>query len=633
MHGFHDRLAWIDLSDRSIDFRPLDPVDVRNFAGGSGLGAALLARLTGPATAPLSPENPLCFLTGPFTATAVPAGSRHEVVSLSPLTGIYGESNCGGSLGWHLKRSGLDGLVVTGAADRPVALVVDRGEIRLRDAGDLWGLDVYRTDAALKEELGDRGAVTAAIGPAGERQVLLASISHDGRHTRAAGRCGLGAVMGSKRLKAVVVTSRGEAETPVADPEGLRSSVKEGLAVIRERLDLFGDMGTPGGVLVYDKLGNLPVLNWREGRGGELATRISGQTLKETIRVRRTGCKACPIQCGRMVQVKEGSFATDGVVSGPEYETLAAFGCLCGNGDLESVAKANELCNTLGLDTISTGSVVAFACECFEKGLLTPADADGLELGFGKPEAIVELTRRIALGEGELARLLGQGVRRAAREIGGVAPEYALEVKGLEFPMHDPRFSWGQALSYATSNRGACHLASLAHPFEISLALPELGYDGPYPARERAGKAEWTIHLQNLMALLDSLIICKFTLLNNTLRVSNYLDWYRRITGRDIDLTEFLALGERTFTLKRMINNTRGISRKDDLLPPRMRTLRKRGEDLDFEVPPGDQLLSDYYELRGWTEEGCPGSGTVDRLGLGPWAKELRERRPRPTGS
>jgi aldehyde:ferredoxin oxidoreductase len=606
---------------------------MNGFAGGSGLGAALLARLTGPATAPLSPENPLIFMTGPFAGSGVPAGSRHEVVALSPLTGIYGESNCGGSLGWLLKKAGLDGLVIRGAADEPVMVVVDRGKVRIRDARELWGLDVYRGDSAVKEGLGDRGAVTAMIGPAGERQVLLASISHDGRRTRAAGRCGLGAVMGAKRLKAVVVTSGGQAAAPVADPEGLRTSVQRGLTLIRERLDLFGEMGTPGGVTVYEKLGNLPIRNWREGRASELASRISGQTLKDTLRIRRSGCKACPIQCGRLVEVKEGPFVTDGVVSGPEYETLAAFGSLCDNGNLESIAKANELCNSLGLDTISTGGVIAFACECFEKGVLTPSDSDGLELTFGNPSAIVEMIRRIALGEGDLARLLGQGVHRAAQQIGGVASEYALEVKGLEFPMHDPRFSWGQALSYATSNRGACHLASLAHPFEIAVTLPELGYDAPYPGRERGGKAQWTIHLQNLMTLMDSLILCKFTLLSNTIRVSHHLDWYNRITGRELDLAGFLSMGERGFTLKRMINNSRGISRKDDLLPPRMRTLRKRGEDLDFDVPPVGQLLSDYYELRGWSEEGWPGPATVERLGLGTWAGLLTDGRGRQPSS
>ncbi|MHB8765005.1 MAG: aldehyde ferredoxin oxidoreductase family protein [Deferrisomatales bacterium] len=632
MHGFHDRLAWIDLTEHSARVEPLDPGDVRAFGGGAGLGAALLARLTGPATDPLGPDNPLLFLTGPCTATGVPAGSRHAVVALSPLTGIYGESNCGGSLGWRLKRSGLDGLAFTGASDRPVVAIVDGGELRFRDAGDLWGLDVYAVDDRLKAELQDPGAVTAVIGPPGERRVPLASISHDGRHTRAAGRCGLGAVMGSKGLKAVVVTSRGDTSTPVADPAGLKASVASAIAILKDRLALFGDLGTPGGVLPYHALGNLPIRNWRDARDADLASRINGTVMKDTIRVRRTGCKACPVVCGRLVEVKDGPFATDGVVSGPEYETLASFGSLCANGDLASIAKANELCNTMGLDTISTGAAVAFAFECFEQGLLTRADADGLHLAFGDAGAVVELTRRIAAGEGELARTLGQGVRRAAQVIGGGAAEYALEVKGLEFPMHDPRFSWGQALSYATSNRGACHLASLAHPFEIAVALPELGYPAAFPGRQREGKARWTIHLQNLMSVLDSLSVCKFTMLNNALRISHFAQWYDLITGDGLGVDGLLALGERSFTLKRMINNRRGITRKDDLLPPRMRTRKKRGEEVDLDVPPLAPLLSDYYELRGWTDEGRPGPETLARLGLNARGERLAGPLDRPGG-
>jgi aldehyde:ferredoxin oxidoreductase len=327
--------------------------------------------------------------------------------------------------------------------------------------------------------------------------------------------------------------------------------------------------------------------------------------------------------CGRLVEVKDGPFATGGVVEGPEYETLAAFGSLCLNDNLEAIAKANEICNRMGLDTISTGSLVAFAFECFEKGLITAADADGLDLGFGKPEAVVELVRRIALGEGELAQTLGQGVRRAAERIGGTAAEYALEVKGLEFPMHDPRFSWGQALSYCTGARGSCHLTSLAHPFELAVTLPELGYDEPFPGRQREGKAQFVIHLQHLMTLMDSLISCKFSLLNNAVRVSTLREWYNLITGRDLSLEDFMAAGERSFTLKRMVNNSRGISRKDDVLPPRMRTLKKRGEEVDLDVPPLSPMLADYYEIRGWTEEGRPGPETIQRLGLESWGDKL----------
>jgi len=620
MYGYHDRLAWIDLTNRRVEIRPIGEKDAEAFVGGSGLGSALLARLTGAETDPLGPDNPMIFMTGPFTASGVPSTSRHEAVSLSPLTGILGESNSGGSLAWELKRSGFDGLVLTGASQEPVTVVIKGQEITLRDSQDLWGLDVYAADDILKDELGSK-AVTAMIGPAGENLARIASISHNGRHTRSLGRCGLGAVMGSKKLKAIFIAAGGREEAPVSDPAGLKASIKEAIKRVRERLDLFGQMGTPGGVVNYERMGNLPINNWRQARHPELAQKTTGTTLKETIWAGRTGCKSCPVQCGRLVDVKEGPFAMDGPAEGPEYETLAAFGSLCLNDNLEAIAKANDLCNRLGLDTISTGSAVAFAMECREKGLLSQADLDGLDLAFGHTEAMVEMVRRIGLRQGEMGRLLGEGTRVASRTIGQGAEEYAVHCKGLEFPMHDPRFSWGHALSYPTGARGACHLTSLSHPFEMGVALPELGYDEPFPGRERPGKAEWTMHLQNLMTLLDSLVICKFSMLNNALTVTHFQEWYGLITGHDLDTGQFMALGERAFNLKRLINNRRGITRKDDVLPPRMRTLKKQGEGFDFDVPPLPGLLSDYYGVRGWTEEGRPGAETIARLGLKGWAE------------
>ncbi len=616
MYGFHNKISWIDLADQSIRVLPVDPRDEEMFIGGANLGAAILARETGAGTDPLGPDNPLIFMTGPFTATRVPSGSRHELISLSPQTGIYAESNCGGSFGWRLKRSGLDGLVIKGASSSPVVIVIDQDQITFRPADDLWGRDVFSADEILKSEVNDNNAVTACIGPAGENLVRFASVSHDGRHTRAAGRCGMGAVMGSKKLKAVLVTSRGKAQAPLADAQGLKDSVRSVLPMLKERLELFGQMGTPGGVINYHKLGNLPIQNWRSSWAPEVAEKTTGTVMKETIWISRAGCKSCPIMCGRLINVEEGKYATDGVMEGPEYETLAAFGSLIMNDDLEGIAKANELCNRLGLDTISCGAVAAFALECWEKGVITPELADGLDLSWGNIDSVLEMIRRIARQEGQLAVVLGLGVRGAARTLGGGSAEWAVEAKGLEFPMHDPRFSWGHALSYSTGNRGACHLTSLSHIFELAVALPELGYDAPPPGREAEGKAPWTIHLQNLMNLLDSLISCKFSMINNSLKISHFLEWYNLITGRSLDLKAFMKVGERGFNLKRMINNRRGVSRKDDILPPRMRTLRRSGPDYAFNIPPLLPMLSEYYDLRGWTEEGSPSQETLDRLGL-----------------
>ncbi len=615
MKGYHNRVAWIDLGKRQVEVRRPDEKDSQDFVGGASLGAAYLARLTGADTNPLGPGNPLIFMTGPFTASGVPASSRHDVISLSPLTGIFGESNCGGSFGWQLKRSGFDGLVITGKSDTPLVLVIDADRITFRESNDLWGTDVFTADERLKAEFDSKG-VTALIGPAGERLVKIASISHDGRHTRSAGRCGMGAVMGSKKLKGLIATSRGNTEAEIADREGFQNSLRQALKLIRERLEAFGKMGTPGGVINYDKLGNLPIDNWRMAQCTPVAEKTTGTAMRETIWVRRSGCKFCPIYCGRLVQNAEGPFALDGVQEGPEYETLAAFGALCMNDNLKAIAKANEYCNRLGLDTISAGSIIAFAMECREKGLISEKDLDGVDLAFGKPEGMVEMVKRIAFRQGTLASLLGEGSREASRVIGRGAEEYAAQVKGLEFAMHDPRFSWGHAISYSTSNRGACHLSSLSHPFELAVALPELGYEKPYPGRQREGKAQWVIHLQHVMTILDSLSICKFTMLSNALTISHFREWLEQITGFSRSLEEFMALGERAFTLKRMINNRRGITRKDDVLPPRFRTLKKRGGTVDLDVPPLFPMLSDYYDIRGWTEEGRPGAETIRRLGL-----------------
>jgi aldehyde:ferredoxin oxidoreductase len=262
--------------------------------------------------------------------------------------------------------------------------------------------------------------------------------------------------------------------------------------------------------------------------------------------------------------------------------------------------------------------------ECREKGLLSEKDLDGVDLSFGNPEGMVEMVKRIAYRQGELASLLAEGSRKASSVIGGGAEEYAIHVKGLELAMHDPRFSWGHALSYSTSNRGACHLSSLSHPFELAVALPELGYEKPYPGRQREGKAQWVIHLQHVMTILDSLSICKFTMLSNALTISHFREWLQQITGVGRSLEEFMALGERAFTLKRMINNRRGITRKDDMLPPRFRTLKKRGGSIDFDVPALLPMLSEYYDLRGWTEEGRPTPETIRRLGLEAFRSEVR---------
>lgn len=616
--GFHDRIAWVDLSKGEVDIRPLAKGDAESFIGGGGLGAAILARLVGPDTDPLGPENPLIMMTGPFTGTNVPAGSRHEVVTLSPLTGGYGEANCGGAFARSLKGCGLDGLVFTGVADKPILLAVDEDGLKFEDAGDLWGTEVFACDAALKEKYGK--VINAVIGPAGENQVSIAAIAHDGKHTRFAGRCGVGAVMGSKKLKAVVVSTKGKRETPVAQADTLKKATMEFVPQLQESLEGFRKYGTGQGVIACDQVGNLPIDNWRTAQNTPLAQKTSGLVVAREYQIKRGGCKRCAILCSRGVEVADGPYATEGQISGPEYETLAGFGSLLGNDNLESIIKANERCNQLGLDTISASMVIAFASECFEKGVITAEDTGGLELGFGKPDTMLTMIERIAKPESDFDRALATGSKRAAALFGGAAAEYAVEVKGLELPMHDPRFSWGQGLSYATSNRGACHLAAMMGDFENGCTVPELGYTESQPGRQREGKAEVTAMMQNLMSVLDSLVICKFAVIGDATSFGRMAEWLSMVTGSKISVADLNQTGERIFNLKRLINNRKGISRKDDTLPPRMQTLKKVGGDIDFDVPPIGQMLSDYYEVRGWSEEGRPSADTVARLGLAPFA-------------
>jgi aldehyde:ferredoxin oxidoreductase len=427
--------------------------------------------------------------------------------------------------------------------------------------------------------------------------------------------------MGSKRLKAVIVKRGGAKLAPLADAAGLEASLKAATPGMKDKLKLFGEYGTPGSMTNADRLGNLAIDNWRGARAPEVVAKINGVVMAETIQVRRSGCQRCPITCARVIQVKDGPYATDGVIEAPEYETLGAFGTLQRVDNLAAIAKANELCNRLGMDSISVGGTIAFANECFEKGLITAADTDGLELGFGKPDANIELTRRIGLGAGAFARLLGHGSRHAAKAIGQGAGEFAIQVKGMEFPMHDPRFTWGHALGYATSARGACHLTTASHIYDTVVTFPEAGYPEPTPGRVLDGKALQVVHRQNLATVRDSLIACHFALFNNALKATQFVDWTHLITGGGLDFDGLMAVGARAFTLKRMINNRFGIGRADDDLPARMKTLRKVGENVDFDTPPIDALLDDYYQIRGWTADGRPTAETVARHGLQEFAQ------------
>jgi aldehyde:ferredoxin oxidoreductase len=611
--GYMGKVLRIDLSRKKIEEQSFNEETCRKFIGGSGLGGKILHDETSADTDPLSPENPLIFMTGPTANTQAPTSGRHAVVSRSPLTEVFGESDAGGTWGAKLKQAGLDGIIITGKADNPTYLWIQDGKVEFRDASHLWGKDSYEVDPILKEET-HKNATVAAIGPAGEKLVLLSGIVHDGRDARMAGRCGLGAVMGSKKLKAIVV--QGSSKTPIARADDLSASVKELMPTILESSKTFGQLGTSGGVVTHETMGNFPLQNWKLGRWEEGVKKISGGAMAESILVKRYACRQCPIACGREVKVEKGPYAgVDG--AGPEYETMGTLGGMCLVDNLEAVAMANELCNRFGLDTISVGATIAFAMECYENGLLTKKDTEGIDLTWGNHQALVEMVKKIGKREG-IGEVLGKGVRKASQEIGGIASEFAMHVKGLELPAHDPRSYFGAALAFATSARGACHLSAWTMGFERGLAMPEVGADGRISRWEIEGKAEFVAKCQYMMGMYDAMKYCKFIAYGG-MKVSHCLNWFNQVTGWDMDLPEFFKTGERLLNLKRMINVRWGVSRKDDTLPPRSMTHKRTGPgltDAELHLPPLGRLLSDYYEHSGWNEWGIPRSEKLKELGL-----------------
>jgi len=610
MIGYNGKILEVDLSSRKINILSLDEEITKNYIGGSGLAAKIIYDETSPEIDPLDSRSLLVFMTGPFTNTAIPTSGRHAIAARSPLTGIWGEADVGGSWGISLKRAGYDGIKIKGASKTPVYLWIHNAKIEIKDAKHLWGIDTYKIEDLLKNETDEKASI-ACIGPAGESLVKFASIMHDGRNARAAGRCGLGAVMGGKKLKAIVVQGKGK--TRIEDEEGLKKFVKNIVPQMREETAYLRNYGTTGSVVELEEIGDLPIKNWRQGRWKDGAKRLSGQTLLETIFSGNYHCKTCPIGCGKKIRIEEGKYAgVDGAAA--EYETIATLGSLCLVDNLEAVSLANQLCNQYGMDTISTGAAIAFTMEAYEKGLIRSSDLDGLELSWGNADAVIEMVRRIGERRG-LGRLLGEGVRRAAEEIGGKAYEFAIHVKGLELPGHDPRAFYSLALGYATSNRGACHLQAYSHPFERWITIPDLGYSECLPPHIEKGKAELVMKLQNFMCMFDSLKICKFSMYGG-IEPHHLVELLNLVTGWDVNLKEFMRVGERLFNLKRLYNVKCGINRKDDILPSRLLTQTRGEGGASDTLPYLGRMLSEYYKLRGWDEEGIPLSSKLKEVGL-----------------
>lgn len=613
MSGYTNCILEVNLKTGAITQVRLDDQTKRSLMGGSAVAAKLFLERVEPKVEPLSPANTLFIMTGPLTGTTLPGVSRFAICAKSPLTGIWGESTCGGYFGAQLKFAGYDGIIFTDVASQPVYLCIDDDKVELRDASHLWGKGIYAvTDELRKGNAGGRKFEVLAIGQAGEHLVKYAAVSNNGAHF--AGRAGMGAVMGLKKLKAII--ARGSSKVEYSIPGEARELRKELVKKTKDHMiaQSFRDLGTDAAMSLGMMTGDIPIKNWEIGEDFEFSEQLGGHTLTERYLTKPFACYSCPIACKRVVRVKEGHYRTGGEIPGPEYETCAAFGTMLLNKDLAAIIRANYLCNDYGMDTISCGCTIAFVMECYEKGLLSAPDTGGLELTWGNIEAVIELLPQIAFREG-VGDLLAEGSREAARRIGKGADELTVEVKGLEVPMHDPRGFHGMGLGYAVSNRGACHLQHMNLFVEQGTAVyAEVGLETDYLGQTSEGKARMHYLSENLGATTSAAPICIFVL--GCITADDFTAMLRVTTGFDYTLNELLECGERVWLLKRGLNNLMGITRKDDRLPLKILSPVKEGAAVDS-VPDIEKMLSEYYELRGLDNSGVPKREALEKAGLG----------------
>jgi len=605
MEEYPYRLLEIDLTSRKTTHLEMEQDRLCQFLGGSGLAASILFDLLNPHRDPFHPESPLIFMTGLLTGIPVPCGCRISVCAKSPL-GIWGEANAGGYWGPELKFTGFDGLLIKGKADKPVYLYITPQGAEIREAIDLWGKGTFLTTEKLLAAT-DSKAQVAAIGPAGENLSFMAAIVTGGMEARVMARTGLGAVMGSKNLKAIVV--RGDKKPHIYDAALLHETTKEFSAHLKfvESLSKFG---TAALIESKEAIGALPIKNFTLFHWDK-ATRISGPTMIAEFLTKHYGCYSCPIRCGKEVKVNKGPYA--GLSGhGPEYETLASLGSLILNDDLTAIINLNYLLNDLGLDTMSAGITAAFAIEAFTKGLLK--ETDGLNLSWGNTQAVWSLMEKIARRQG-VGEIFADGVRKAAQTLGPATHEFALHSKGLEVSLSNPTPTVSLALSWATSNRGACHLEGFSHQVEGGVPYPEAGYTEPLNGITAEGKGKMTALMQNYMAVFNALGLCKFLFFA---RVTHKMlcQWIKGLTGWELTSTNLMEVGDRLYNLKRSYNVLLGVDHREDMVAPRILQNLRPQEPLAA----GEKLFRDmrreYYAFRGWDEKGIPRREKLLSLGL-----------------
>ncbi len=618
MKGFQGNILEVNLTAGDIGRSSIEKELLRDYIGGSGLGAKLFFDRVSPDVDPLSGDNIFFLVAGPLTGTNFPGTPRFTACFKSPLTGIWGESNCGGNFGVEMRFAGYDAIAIEGASDKPVYLFIENERVEIRDASDLWGRDVYEVTDILKERIdGGRKVKVLAIGQAGENRVRYSSIIND--KGSALGRTGGGAVMGAKKLKAIVVRGSGRVEPALPGEFGRRRREILEKVKANSTTQAMRTYGT-GAVIDLMKIGDLPIKNWSLGEVLGLDVKLDKTTLKETYGVRMTACHGCPVSCKKVVKVEEGPYRVE-EGPGPEYETIASFGSMLMIDDLAWISKVNEACNRYGLDTISCGCTIAFAMDCFEHGVIDENDTGGIALKWGHREAVSEMVDSIARREG-FGDILAEGSREAARRIGGDARDYAAEVKGLEVPMHDPRAGHGLGLAYATSVTGACHNKHRVISVEFNGATyPEVGLSKKYEKQTSEDKAEMVMLCENLGMVVNSAIVCSFVM--GSLDIPDIVDMLWLTTGFDYDSKELMDCGERIWLLKRGLNNLMGVRAGDDRLPKKLMTPVKEGGAAGS-VPDMGLMLKEYYRLRSLDAEGRPEKQKLQSLGLADLAALLQ---------
>ncbi|HBB17377.1 MAG TPA: aldehyde ferredoxin oxidoreductase [Syntrophus sp. (in: bacteria)] len=600
MYGWIGTILRVNLTTGSITKEALDPELARKYIGARGLGSRILSDEIDPKIDPLSAGNKLIFATGPLSGTNAPSAGHFNVVTKGPLTGTIAASSSGGVFGPMLKYAGYDLVIFEGKAAKPVYLWINDAQAELRDATAFWGKTVPETTAAVRA-VTDEEASIACIGPAGERLVLFANIMNE--CGRAAGRTGVGAVMGSKNLKAVAV--RGTGAVRVADVKGFREAMVKARDMIKNHPVGGGGLkayGTDVLINILNESGGLPTRNFREGVFAT-ADKVGGESLTKKILTRPRGCFSCIISCGRATRITNPKFA--GVGEGPEYETAWSLGPDCGIDDLDAVTKAHYLCNDYGMDAIAMGTTIACAMDLFESRVITTKDTDGAALRFGDAEMMVEMTRKTGAGEG-FGKKLALGSYRLAESYGH--PEYSMTAKKQEMPAYDPRALQGIGLNYATSNRGGCHVRGYMTAVEI------LGNPVKLDNLATEGKAQWTITFQDLTAALDSSGACLFVTFG--IGADELVAMISQATGVPYSTEEFMKIGARIWNLERLFNLKAGLSAKDDTLPPRMLKDPLPAGPCKGQVNKLDQMLPEYYTLRGWDSAGVPTKKKLAELGL-----------------